>query len=169
MRKTLEVINELKREGLIKDYAIGGAIAALRWTEPFFTRDLDIFVIPQKEPNEKELVILSDIYEYLKDRGYNQWIGQWLIIEGVPVEFIPAEGLAREALDNAITIEFEGIETRVISPEYLIALFLKAFREKDKAKIQLLLQQAEINMERLKLLLNKYNLTGRFNSIYKNE
>jgi len=32
LKKTLEVINELKKEGLIKDYAIGGAIGALRWT-----------------------------------------------------------------------------------------------------------------------------------------
>jgi len=43
MKKTLEVINELKKEGLINDYAIGGAVGALRWTEPFFTEDLDIF------------------------------------------------------------------------------------------------------------------------------
>ncbi|RLA85064.1 MAG: hypothetical protein DRG40_05085 [Deltaproteobacteria bacterium] len=35
MRKALEIIDELKKEGIIKDYAIGGAIAALRWTEPF--------------------------------------------------------------------------------------------------------------------------------------
>jgi hypothetical protein len=41
-------MNNLKEKGLIKDYAIGGAIATLRWTEPFFTRDLDIFVIPKK-------------------------------------------------------------------------------------------------------------------------
>jgi len=45
MKKTLEVINELKRKGLIKDYVIGGDIGVLKWTEPFFTRDLDIFII----------------------------------------------------------------------------------------------------------------------------
>ena len=36
MKKAIEVMNELKEKGLIKDYAIGGAIAALRWVEPFF-------------------------------------------------------------------------------------------------------------------------------------
>ena len=37
MKKAIEVMNELKKKKLIKDYAIGGAIAALRWVEPFYT------------------------------------------------------------------------------------------------------------------------------------
>jgi len=162
MRDTLRIINELKEKGLIKDYAIGGAIAALRWVEPFFTRDLDIFIIPEKEVGEEELLLLSPIYEYLKNKGYNQWVGQWLIIEGVPVEFIPAEGLAKEALENAIEIEFDGVPTKIITPEYLIALFLKASRQKDKIKIQMLLEQAKIDMGKLEEILDRYNLSERF-------
>ena len=54
MKKTIEVINELKKVGLLKDYAIGGAIGVLKWVEPFFTRDLVIFIIPIKEA-EKEV------------------------------------------------------------------------------------------------------------------
>ncbi|MFN4227164.1 MAG: nucleotidyltransferase [Candidatus Ratteibacteria bacterium] len=165
MKKTLEVLNELKEKGLIKDYAIGGAIAALRWTEPFFTRDLDVFVIPIKEYSEKEVIELKKIYDFLQEKGYNEWIGQWLIIEGIPVELIPAEKMSKEAVENAVEIEFEGIKTKVITPEYLIIMFLKAFREKDKLKIHLLLQQSEINMDKLKELLKKYNLTEKFNSI----
>src|SRR3989338_10574506 len=69
MRKTLEAINELKKEKLIKDYAIGGAIGVLKWVEPFFTQDLDIFIILVTETKEKELVDLSPIYEYLKKKG----------------------------------------------------------------------------------------------------
>ncbi|MCM8787260.1 MAG: hypothetical protein NC935_04315, partial [Candidatus Omnitrophica bacterium] len=38
-------------------------------------------------------------------KGYNEWKGQWLIIEGVPVEFIPAEGLLREVVENAFRTE----------------------------------------------------------------
>jgi predicted nucleotidyltransferase len=66
MKNVLEVMNNLKEKGLIKDYAIGGAIANLRWTEPFFTRDLDIFVIPEKEVAENEILVLNDRYDYLK-------------------------------------------------------------------------------------------------------
>jgi hypothetical protein len=34
MRKTLEIINELKQKGFITDYAIGGGIATLFYIEP---------------------------------------------------------------------------------------------------------------------------------------
>ncbi|MCK4257134.1 hypothetical protein KAX35_09615, partial [candidate division WOR-3 bacterium] len=79
MRNTLQVINELKEKGLIKDYAIGGAIGALRWIEPFFTRDLDIFIVLKEKSEEGELIVLSPIYEELKKRGYI-WEGHWIII-----------------------------------------------------------------------------------------
>jgi hypothetical protein len=46
MKSAIKIMNELKKEKLIKDYAVGGAIGALKWVEPFFTRDLDIFIIP---------------------------------------------------------------------------------------------------------------------------
>lgn len=169
MKNTIEVINRLKKEGLIKDYAIGGAIGVLRWVEPFFTRDLDIFIIPQKEVRDRELFLLSPIYEYLKNKGYDKWVGQWLIIEGIPVEFIPAEGLAREAVENAIETEFEGVLTRVMLPEYLITLLLEVLRDKDKIKIQMLLEQAEVNKEKLKEILHRYALIDKFKSFVKNE
>lgn len=158
MRKTLEVITELKKEKLIQDYAIGGAIGVLKWVEPFFTRDLDIFVIPIHKAKTKELIDFSGIYNYLKAKGYNEWVGQWIVIEGVPVEFIPAEGLARESVENAIKIQFEGVKTKVINPEYLIALLLTAGRKKDVIKIEMLLKQTTIDMARLKDIVNRYGL-----------
>jgi len=161
MKSTLKVLNEMKEKGLFRDYAIGGAIAALRWTEPFFTRDLDIFIIPQKKVAEDEIIIFSDLYKYLENKGYG-WSGQWIIIEGIPVEFIPAEGLAKEAVEKGVEIEFEGIKTKIISPEYLIALFLSVGREKDKVKIRLLLEQAPVDNEKLDSLLQKYSLYERF-------
>lgn len=167
MKKTLEVINELKWQGLIKDYAIGGAIAVLRWTEPFFTRDLDIFFIPLLEPKNKELILLSSIHNYLNTKGYNKWIGQWIIIEGVPVEFLPAEGLAKEAVENAMETEFESVNIKVMISEYLIALLLKAGRDKDKMKIEMLLNQTKINMDKLENILSKYNLTEKLKDFKK--
>jgi predicted nucleotidyltransferase len=157
MRKTLEVMNELKEKGLIKDYAIGGAIATLRWTESFFTQDLDVFIILGEETSEKGLIILSPIYEYLKNRGY-VLEKHWLIIEGVPVDIFPADVLEKEAIEDAQEIEYEGVKTKIISPEYLIALFLRANREKDNIKIQMLLEQAEIDLKKLTHILTKYGL-----------
>jgi predicted nucleotidyltransferase len=166
MKKTLEVINELKNEGLVKDYAIGGAVAALRWVEPFFTRDLDIFVIPLQERNEKKVISFLPIYDSLKAKGYHQWTGQWIMVEGVPVEFLPAEGLAKEAVEEAVEIEFEGVRTKIVTPEHLIALFLKASREKDKMKIELLLDQTKIDREKLTGILTRHGLDGKFKALY---
>lgn len=162
MKKTLEVINGLKKDGIVEDYAIGGAVAALKWVEPFFTRDLDILVIPFRSARKGGVISFLPIYEALKAKGYHQWTGQWLMIEGVPVEFLPAEGLAKEAVVEAVETEFEGVGTKVITPEYLIALFLKAFREKDKMKIRLLLDQANIEEKKLRDLLIRHGLEKQF-------
>lgn len=160
MKETIELINELKKEGLIKDYAIGGAIGVLKWVEPFFTRDLDIFIIPTVE-TEEGLINLSPIYEYLKKKGC-YWQGQWLIIKGVPVDFIPVDALEKEAVENAQETEFEGVSTKVITPEYLLALLLKTGRDKDKRKIEMLLGQADIVNEKLNKILARYDLTKDF-------
>jgi hypothetical protein len=160
MKKTIEVINELKKERLFKDYAIGGAIGVLKWVEPFFTRDLDIFIIPIVETKEG-VVNLSPIYEYLKKKGC-YWKGQWLIIEGTPVDFIPVDALEKEAVENAQVTEFEGVETKVIIPEYLVALLLKTGRDKDMRKIEMLLGQARIDKGRLDKILAEYGLTEKF-------
>lgn len=165
MKKTLEVINELEKEKLIKTYAIGGAIAALKWIEPFFTRDLDIFIIPVQKTKDGELIVLTPIYDYLASKGYLEWKGQWLMIEGIPVEFIPAEGLIKESVENAVEIDFEGVKTRVITPEYLIALFLTAGRDKDLIKIRMLLDQAPVEMKKLNDILQRYGLQEKFASL----
>jgi len=167
MKKTLEVINELREKGLIKDYAIGGAIAVLKWVEPFFTRDLDIFVIPIQEVSNKEIISFLPIHDYLESKGYNRWSGQWIIIEEVPVEFFPAGGLMKEAVENAIETEYEDVKTKVLSPEYLIPLLLKAGRDKDIRHIEMLLSQTNIDTIKLNEVLLNYNLTEKFENFKK--
>lgn len=169
MKNTIKVINELKKKKLIKDYAIGGAIGVLRWVEPFFTRDLDVFIIPAPESKDRNIIQFSSIYDYLKEKGYNKWIGQWIVIEGIPVEFIPAEGLGEEAVENAKEIEFEGIKTKIMIPEYLIALLITAGRDKDIIKVRMLLDQAEVDAERLKIILNKYDLNEKYRCFTKKD
>ncbi|MBM4465828.1 MAG: hypothetical protein FJ014_09795 [Chloroflexi bacterium] len=161
MKNAIRVMNELKEKGLIKDYAIGGAIAALRWTEPFFTQDLDVFIILEEEADERGFIVLSPIYEYLKERGH-VWKGHWIMMEGIPVDIFPADPLEKEAVAEAEEIEYEGVKTKVLTPEYLIALFLRAGRDKDWRKIQMLLEQCEIDSERLQRILSQYGLCEKF-------
>ncbi len=161
MKGAIKVMNQLKEQGLIKDYAIGGAVATLRWTEPFLTQDLDVFVVLEGEADASELIVLTPIYDYLRNRGY-VWKGHWIMIEGIPVDIFPADPLEREAIAEAVEVEYEGTMTKVMTPEYLIALFLRANRAKDQGKVALLLEQAEVDMEKLAGILNRYGLAGRF-------
>lgn len=58
----------MQAEGVIGQYAIGGAVGAAFYLEPAATIDLDVFVIlPGKSTGA--LVSLAPIYEHLKARG----------------------------------------------------------------------------------------------------
>lgn len=161
MKKTLKIINELKKKNLIDDYAIGGGIAALFYIEPFLTYDLDVFIMVSKKGKEENIILLSPIFDYLEKRGY-LWKGEHIIIEGIPVQFIPADELEEEAVRKAREIEYERIKTKVITPEYLIAILLRAGRKKDIEKIEKLLEQAKIDKKKLNDILLKYSLGEKF-------
>jgi len=166
MKETLKVVNELKEKGLITDYAIGGGIAALFYIEPFLTYDLDVFIIPVQKTNQKDLILLSDVFDYLKSMGYS-WKGEHIIVEGVPVQFIPADELEKEAVECARETEYEGIKTKVVSPEHLIAILLRAGRRKDIEKVERLLEQTEINRKLLKEILKRFKLKEKFDALHK--
>ena len=161
MKKTLKIINELKKNRLIEDYAICGGIAALFYIEPFLTYDLDIFITLPPEERGKNLIILSPIFDYLKKKGYS-WKEEHIIVEGIPVQFIPVDELEEEALNNAKAIIYEGVETKVVTPEYLIAILFRAGRKKDLAKVEKLLAEAEVDRNKLNDILLCYGLKKNF-------
>jgi len=164
MEKTLKVINELKKNGLIDDYAVGGGIAAIFYIEPVLTYDLDLFIVLHKKANNKKLIELSPIFEYLKQKGYI-WKGEHIIVEGIPVQFIPADNLEREAVKNANETVYHRIKTKVLTPEYLIVILLRAGRQKDIDKINKMIAQAKIQKTVLKAILEKYNLSEKYHTL----
>ena len=160
MKKTLAIINDLKKQRIIEDYAIGGGIAAINYIEPILTYDLDIFVILPKT-SDKHIIDLSKLFDELKKKGY-QWQKEHIIIEGVPVQFIPADALEIEAIHNSIKVDYEGIPIRVFSAEYLIAILFRAGRTKDIDKVKKLLKQAKIDHKKLKAILIGYELFNKY-------
>ena len=111
MRRTLEILNELEREGVFSRYAIGGAMAATFYTEPVLTFDLDVFVLLSASTGK--LVSLAPIYEALRARGYGEE-KETVVIEGVPVQFLPAyNALIEETVAQAREIDYEGVPARV--------------------------------------------------------
>jgi len=165
MKKALELVNELKDKKIIEDYAIGGGKATIYYTEPFLTKDLDFFVFVK---DSKSISALQPVYDFFKEKGYS-WEGQWIIIDGEKVEFfIAGKPLQKEALENAREVAIEGVKTKILSPEYLMAIALDANRTRDKLKVEMMIQQeVEIDQDRLYAVLDKYNLRRRYEGIVR--
>jgi hypothetical protein len=160
MKRTLQVVNELERDGVVARYAIGGAMGATFYVEPLLTFDLDVFVILPK--NAGNLFSLAPLYETLRSRGYTEE-GECVLIEGVPVQFLPAyNALLEEALREARETLYEEVPARVVRAEHLIAICLQTGRDKDRERVRILREQAELDMSYLAGVLQRHGLEGKW-------
>jgi hypothetical protein len=159
VEKTLEIINRMEAEGRIGRYAIGGAMAAIFYVEPFTTYDLDIFFATSMSGG---LVTLTPVYEYLSGAGYEAE-GEAVNIEGWPVQFLPTYNpLVAEAVEQAVEIKFKSTPTRVLSAEHLVAIMLQTGREKDYARAAKFLEEGVVNAARLTDIVSRHGLTDRW-------
>jgi hypothetical protein len=160
MKKTIQVLNGLVRQGLLEGYAVGGAVATLFYMEPTLTYDLDVFVF--LPPSREKLLSLAPIYEALKTQGY-QARQEHVVIEGVPVQLIPAYNrLVEEAVKEAKTVRYQGVKTRVLLAEHLAAIMLQTARPKDQARLAQLLEGVSMNRGRLEKVLERHGLSERW-------
>jgi hypothetical protein len=160
MKRTLQVLNELERDGVVERYAIGGAMAATFYVEPVLTFDLDVFVILPQSP--AHLLSLAPLYEALRGRGYVEE-GECVLIEGVPVQFLPAyNALLEEALREAREAPYEEVVARVVRAEHLIAICLQTGRDKDRERVRILREQADLDMNYLAGVLQRHGLEGKW-------
>jgi len=166
MKETLAEINALREAGVIGQSAIGGAMGATFYLEPVTTFDLDIFVLFENGPL---ILTLSPIYDFLKARGHVAE-GDAISIQGWPVQFLPAETpLLREAVNEAREIDFEGVPSRVMTAEHLMAVTLQTGRPKDFARLISFVETKVADTARLHDILKRHGLTtawSRFEQRY---
>lgn len=156
MERTLQILNDLEREGQLGRYAIAGAMGATFYVEPLLTFDLDIIVLLPKTPSG--LLTLTPLYDVLRARGYTEE-GECVVIEGVPVQFLPAYNpLLEEALREAPSLPYQTTSTRVLRVEHLIAICLQTGRAKDRERVRLLREQVTIDRTYLTQLLHRHQL-----------
>ena len=162
MKRTVEVLNELEKEGVFARYAIGGAMGAIFYTEPFLTFDLHVFIVLPKNSGG-QLLSLAPIYEALRKRGYVAQENECVAIEGVPVQFLPAyNALVQEALQRAHEMKYEGVPTRVLRSEHLAAIALQTGRSKNRERLRILREQAQLDSELLADILRRYQLEEKW-------
>lgn len=150
----LRTANGLVAAGLIEDWALGGALAAIYYVEPFTTYDADIFFIP----TDKGLTAgIPAIYEHLQAQGW-QVEREHLLLRGFPVQFLAAAGLTEEAVREAEHLDYEGVPAKIFRAEHIVAIAASVGRAKDKARIEQLFQQANVDKTYLAELLQRHKL-----------
>jgi hypothetical protein len=160
MKDTLQEINALRESGTMGQCAIGGAMGATFYLEPISTYDLDIFVLFDSPPL---ILTLTPIYEFLKARGHEPK-GDAVDVFGWPVQFLPAESpLLKEAVEQAVAVDFEGVPTRVMAAEHLAAIALQTRRPKDFARLLTFVESGTLKPERLEEILQRHHLVDAWN------
>jgi hypothetical protein len=155
MKEVAELLNAMRAAGVISEYALFGAIAQMKYTEPVATLDADVLVAM---PKPKGLDVLKPIYEFCAARGYRPE-GEAVRVGAWPVQFIPAfSPLTQEALEQAETADFEGVPLRVVGADYLAVIALSVGRAKDRARMVGLLESASVSRGQVARLAARHGL-----------
>ena len=163
MKKVFQLLNEMVRDGEVLNYAIGGAIGAVFYIEPFATQDIDVFVMMDTEPTG--LVAKLPGWNYLKQRGYTQIRGEAIVVEDWPLQFIPVSNpLEEEAYLNAEVLDFEGEPVRVVLAEHLVAIMLRTGRAKDLARAEMFFSQKSVDRDLLLDVIKRHKLETEWTS-----
>jgi hypothetical protein len=117
-------------------------------------------VLNEMKPSAAPIVSLEPIYTWTQAKGFVAR-AEHVLIDEVPVQFLPSHNaLADEAIELAVTLEYEGVPVRVVRPEHLIALYLEpgARTAKRRERAAALMESSCVDTEVLRGLLGRYGL-----------
>ena len=155
MKEIAELLSRMCQQGIIRTYAVFGAVAQMRYTEAVVTMDMDVLV---ELDDTGPLVILTPIYEFCRRQGYEPE-GEAIRVGDWPVQFIPTfDELSANAVRKADCVDLDGVAVRVVTAEYLAAMALQTGRAKDHVRILALLECEAVTMDDLEKMAAKYNL-----------
>ena len=164
MKSVINYLNEMKENNIIKEYAVGEAIALIYYFEPIQTQEIDVFIIVKE--TDTLFVSLSPIYNILESKG-GILREEYIIIHNTPVQFLVAYNqLIEEALYNSNKVFYLGSEFSIFSLEYLMAIMVQTSRGKDKARLEEILK-VNLNFDKSKFesILKKYSLETKWEKI----
>ncbi|HUJ09755.1 MAG TPA: hypothetical protein VL171_06990 [Verrucomicrobiae bacterium] len=161
IKEVIVNLNQMRADGVIDNYAIGGAVGATFYLEPTATLDVDVFIDFKSEPGR----LLADpkhVFDYLVAHG-GKLEGEHVVIAGWPVQFLPPTGpLVEEALAQAVTMDIEGTPSRVFTAEHLAAIALQTGRAKDKARLLQFVEAGALDAKRFEAILAKHGLLDQW-------
>ena len=161
IEEVLRTVSQMKNDGVIKRYAVGGAVAATFYLEPVSTLDVDIFIEVHASLGSL-IVSLDPIFCYLRERGCTME-GEYAMIGGWPVQFLPPTGpLIEEALESAVELDVEGISVRVFTAEHLAAIALQTGRAKDKARLLQFIEAGALGSPNFEEIIARHDLDEKW-------
>jgi hypothetical protein len=151
------------RDGVIEDYVIGGATALMYFSIPnFVTEDIDVFVYLKANP-ASTMIDVSPIYNYLVSRKNARVQGDYVIVDGFPIQFlIPYDDVSKEAFAHAIRITPEQMSFKIFDLEYSMAIMIQLGKEKYIERLRTLMRYRLFNEKKLESLLEKFNLAAKW-------
>jgi hypothetical protein len=169
MKEVAELLNAMRDAGVISEYALFGAVAHMRYTEPVATLVADVLVAV---PSPQSLELLKPIYEFCAARGHRPE-GEAIRVGAWPVQYVPVfSPLTQEALQEAETADFEGIPLRVVRAGHLAAIALSVGRAKDFARLLGLLESGSVSRQQVARLASRHGLADawtRFEARFLND
>jgi hypothetical protein len=96
MKETLDVLNRMVADGVIGQYAIGGAVATYSYIEATVTDDLDILIAVDilREQSTSGLLLLTPITQYLADADIPNGARKELLSAAGPCSFCPSRAIS---------------------------------------------------------------------------
>ena len=165
MEAAISLLNEMVARGLLASYAIGGAMASLFYAEPVATFDLDVFVLLPAAQSNRTIVTLEPQVAFLREHGAVEE-GEHVVIQGLPVQILPAyNALVTEATKQAVPKRVGQADARVCRQEHLLAILVQTGRDKDRARIPLLLEGTVPDRRLLDEILERHGLRGRWDQM----
>jgi hypothetical protein len=157
MKELAQLLIEMQAAGVIESYALFGAAAQIRYTEPVATLDADVLVAV---PASRGLDQLSGIYAFCAQRGWKPE-GEAIRVGAWPTQFIPVfSPLTTEAMEQAETAEIGGVPMRVVRADHLAMIALSVGRAKDAARIQALLESGSVTRDGIARLAARHGLSS---------
>jgi hypothetical protein len=159
VKEVIAVMNQMRVDGVIESYAIGGAVGATFYLEPVATLDVDVFASFKPAPG-RLIVSLQPVFDYLKAKGYGME-GEYVVIGGWPVQFLaPGTPLGEEALRECVSKIVDGTPAHVFTAEHLAAIALQTGRAKDKARLLQFIEAGAIDATRFEVIVTRHGLLG---------
>ena len=157
------IFEDLKSQGLIEDYCLGGATALLYYSTTYLTEDIDVFV----DIKQKGLITdLSPIYSFLIKKYNAKPENEYLLIKKTPLQILTSPNtITDDAFKNRKVVKIKGKNINIFSLEYLIAIMLFFGKDKYKYRLATVKKENMFDDKELKSILTKYNLIKKWENI----